>query len=96
MQVTEKGMYLTTSNQIVKVQKSRTSGMLYGKVFKQDGDKWKFEYAPGVLKFIDRKMQLEEAITFGKQFGFCCVCGLLLTNKKSVELGIGPICRGYF
>jgi Family of unknown function (DUF6011) len=96
MQVTETGMYLTTGKAIVKVQRSRVSGLLYGKELKLDGDKWKFEYAPGILKFIERKLTLEEAIVFGKEFGYCCVCGRLLTNKKSIELAIGPICRGYF
>lgn len=36
------------------------------------------------------------AIAYGKDTGICCCCGRLLTNPISIELGIGPICRGYF
>jgi hypothetical protein len=101
MIVHEIGMYWTTSNQVVKVQKSKESGFFYGKALKFEKDlegkaSCKFEFAPGILKFIERKMTLDEAIQLGKEFGFCCVCGRLLTNKKSVLLAIGPICRGYF
>lgn len=34
------------------------------------------------------------AVASGKDTGICCCCGLTLTNELSVELGIGPICRG--
>lgn len=101
MIVTEKGMYWTTGTQLIKVQKSRTSGMLYGKALKitrNDNGTVSaiFEYAPGILKMIDRKMTFEEAVLMGKEFGFCCVCSRMLTNARSIELGIGPVCRGYF
>lgn len=29
----------------------------------------------------------------GRETGICCCCGRTLTNKLSIELGIGPICR---
>ncbi len=38
----------------------------------------------------------ESAIAFGKRFGQCSCCGRTLTNSLSIELGIGPICRGKF
>lgn len=38
----------------------------------------------------------ESAIAFGKKFGSCSCCGRVLTNDLSIELGIGPICRGKF
>jgi hypothetical protein len=34
------------------------------------------------------------AMNRGKVTGTCCCCGRKLTNKLSIELGIGPICRG--
>ncbi len=37
---------------------------------------------------------LEAAIRWGQKTKQCSCCGLTLTNKLSVELGIGPICRG--
>ena len=30
---------------------------------------------------------------YGHTFGVCCLCGRELTNDKSVEMGIGPVCR---
>lgn len=35
---------------------------------------------------------IEDAIKFGKQTGTCACCGKTLTDPKSVEAGIGPIC----
>lgn len=37
---------------------------------------------------------LAAAIAHGKKTGRCCCCNRELTNEESVELGIGPICRG--
>jgi hypothetical protein len=34
----------------------------------------------------------EAAIRYGRQTGRCACCGRLLSNKQSIELGIGPIC----
>lgn len=36
------------------------------------------------------------AMSSGKETGTCCCCGRTLTNKLSIELGIGPICRGFW
>ena len=36
------------------------------------------------------------AMSNGKVTGTCCCCGRTLTNKLSIELGIGPICRGFW
>lgn len=36
------------------------------------------------------------AIAYGRAFGSCSCCGRTLTNELSIELGIGPICRGKF
>jgi hypothetical protein len=55
-----------------------------------------FEYSYkhlGTLRASDR-MTLEEATEYGAAFANCMVCGRHLRNKKSVELGIGPVCRG--
>lgn len=62
------------------------------------GQKAKFMYALGAIKALtaDMKMTMDEAKAFGVQYGVCCACGRTLTNAKSVELGIGPVCRKYF
>lgn len=36
------------------------------------------------------------AKAFGKRTGSCSCCGRELTNKESIDLGIGPICREKF
>ena len=36
---------------------------------------------------------LEAALRYGRITGSCSACGRELTNHKSVEDGIGPICR---
>jgi hypothetical protein len=43
-----------------------------------------------------RKMTLEEAIQFGRLYGFCCRCGTILTDENSIEAGIGPVCAEKF
>jgi hypothetical protein len=32
------------------------------------------------------------AIAYGLETGVCCICNAVLTNKSSIEAGIGPIC----
>lgn len=32
------------------------------------------------------------AVAYGQRTGNCCLCGRELTNKESVQYGIGPIC----
>ena len=34
-----------------------------------------------------------KAVEYGRETGKCACCGRLLTNKVSIEIGIGPICR---
>ena len=35
----------------------------------------------------------EIVYAWGKQFGFCCVCGLPLTDEVSKSKGVGPVCQ---
>lgn len=53
--------------------------------------------APGNLEELLRPIAedpLKAAQLHGVQTGRCSCCGAELTNKESVALGIGPICRG--
>jgi hypothetical protein len=34
----------------------------------------------------------DAAVRYGRQTGNCACCGRALSNKESVEIGIGPIC----
>jgi hypothetical protein len=37
---------------------------------------------------------MEAAVRYGQKTGKCSCCGRKLTNKVSIEMGIGPICAG--
>lgn len=47
-----------------------------------------------ILAFV--KDPKAAAIAYGIETGVCCVCNAELTNKKSIEAGIGPICATKF
>lgn len=47
-----------------------------------------------VLAFVADPMAAAEA--YGKETGKCCICNAELTNKVSIERGIGPICATKF
>lgn len=98
--VTQDGMY-HLGDRIVKVQKSRQGDRLYAKELVQvEGRRgeteFAFEYAPGLIGKLSAgdRMTLEEAKAFGKLYEWCCVCGTRLTDEKSIDAGIGPICGG--
>jgi hypothetical protein len=42
------------------------------------------------------KMSIEEAKKFGALYGTCINCGRTLTDEKSIEAGIGPVCAKAF
>ena len=74
----------------VKIQKSRTSGHLYAKVWNHAARA--FDYSPGVIREDLRPMTLAEAEAFGAQYGVCVRCGRELTDPKSVARSMGPVC----
>jgi len=90
--VTEEGVYVNAAGVIVKVQCSRTSGNLYGKVWTGRG----FEYQPRVAQDTSlRPITAEQAAAFGKQYGNCVFCARDLTDDaegRSVQVGYGPVC----
>lgn len=90
--VSEEGVYQTADGEIFRVQTSRQSGNLYAKrldIF--DGG---FIYEQGAIRKLrpSDRLSVEQAKALGVQYGFCVVCGILLTDPKSVEQGIGPVC----
>lgn len=75
------------------------NGDLIGKI--DDGGVFTFTGRPYTDQLIDEvfgiiesaNSDLEGALrSYGKMTSRCGCCGLPLTNKKSIELGIGPIC----
>ncbi|MDX1532600.1 MAG: DUF6011 domain-containing protein [Nitrosopumilaceae archaeon] len=59
-----------------------------GKFFKIGGTPEEVESQ--LIEFC--KAPMEAAIKYGRKTGSCACCGRELTNKDSIELGIGPIC----
>lgn len=77
-----------------------------GKWSKSGKPSGKFMYAGSMMNKLtsENKMTEEQAKAFhdatkakyGVDYGFCCVCGKLLTVKKSIDAGIGPVCQTKF
>lgn len=96
----EVGMY-RKDGEIYRVHRSRETGNLYAKRLVLDllaKREITFAYAKGAIMFLteDDRMSLSEAKAFGVETGVCCVCGTFLTDPKSVEAGIGPVCAKRF
>lgn len=55
---------------------------------------WTWEYAPGVASRFAGLVPLsvEEAAKFGHLHGVCAICCHPLTDPKSVQRGLGPVC----
>ena len=99
------GMY-RVGERIFKVLPSRESERHYAKELVGfhwedgrpvgEGSALKFQYAKGAMALIgeEHRMSDEEAREFGRLTGACVVCGKLLTDPKSIEAGIGPVCAG--
>lgn len=93
----EAGMY-RTDGVIYKVYRAvHGSGRMCAKELVVDGEgSAHFEYrglATRFTKAADR-MTLEQAKEFGAIYGVCCQCGATLTDERSIEAGIGPVCAG--
>jgi hypothetical protein len=77
-----------------------------GKWSKTGKPSGKFMYAGSMMSKLtsENKMTEQQAKDFhdatkakyGVDYGFCCVCGKLLTVKKSIDAGIGPVCQTKF
>lgn len=90
--VGEVGMYRMPNGDIYRVHPSKMSSRLYAK--KLNALEGGFEYEAGAIYRLkpEHKMSLEQAKAFGMETGMCCVCGIFLTDPKSVADGIGPVC----
>lgn len=96
----EAGMYLVGET-IYKVYKAvHGSGKMCAKELVIDGEgSAHFEYRGLASRFVQsaaQRMTLEQAKEFGAIYGVCCQCGATLTDEKSIEAGIGPVCASKF
>lgn len=94
----ERGSYKYGDHYYV-VTKARDSQRLYARrIVVTSYGKVRTQYAPSVYRALtdDMKLTEAEAVSFGVQFGVCCMCAKLLSNPESVKAGIGPVCRKRF
>lgn len=92
------GFYLM-DGAIYKVVPSRSSDRNYAMTLTAPGEKkGSWSYAKGAMFSLteDHRLSLDQAKAYGKTHGFCIACGALLTDPKSVEQGIGPVCAKKF
>ncbi len=94
--------FYRNNNETYKVQFNQAKTNLYA--LRQIG-KNKYEYVAGAIRQLTPEMfvsinplniTLEEAKAYGRKTGKCYMCGRTLTNKTSIEEGIGPYCRNKF
>jgi hypothetical protein len=103
----EEGVY-ERDDVVYVVKRARESGNLYAKRIVEIGGERlteagtvinaEFEYAPGVIRSLsaEDKMSIERAKALTIRYGFCIACGRHLKAAKSVDEGIGPVCRTKF
>jgi hypothetical protein len=100
VEITE-GVWRTPDGTVYKVQRSRESGRLYGKILDVNpGEGGKptatFEYrtyVPDTLsKAGARKLNADEAAKFGQLYGICISCSKDLTDERSIFAGYGQRC----
>lgn len=88
VQIAHHGSGKPYAKKLVKLDTVKTKGK---KEYSHD-----FEYAPGAINRIQAawRMTKEEAVEWGQLYGACCRCGTILTDERSIEAGIGPVCSG--
>ena len=88
-----KGVYETSSGDVYAVKVAKTTGRPYAM-------KWNgtlYQYSAGFYSALVTgnpvPMSLDKAAAMGINSGFCVICGLALTDEKSLTKGIGPVCE---
>jgi hypothetical protein len=93
----EDGIY-KDGDRIVKVYHTvHGSNQQVGKVW--NADTRSFEYGgKRAMRGLTpaHRMTLAEAKEFGAIYGICCNCSATLTDERSIEEGIGPVCAKRF
>lgn len=83
-------LYVKSTNQVY-------GGKLVGTTFHASNDGRAQDFTPNGNAYdalmVIAQDPLEAALRYGQRTGTCACCGRKLTNKLSVELGIGPVCR---
>jgi len=93
--VTEEGLY-RDGDTVYRVKYNQERTRLYAKRFVPEATSKsdRFVYEGGAIKRLSasNRLTVQEAEELGARYGVCCVCGAELTDAKSIERGIGPVC----
>ena len=86
-----RGVYIMPDGAIAAVRTSKTTGRPYAM-------KWtgrSYEFVGGwynEVRATARPLPVEDAMKMGLDTGWCVICGKELSDPKSLERGIGPVC----
>jgi hypothetical protein len=106
--VPDEGLYVLDDERIVKIKSNKAGTGRYASVWVEIGGhrltetgeyvNGEWEYAPALRSFCkpESRMTIEQAKAFGVLYGKCAKCGRHLSDAKSVERGIGPVCARSF
>jgi hypothetical protein len=91
------GYYIQDEQVIVVVEnKAKTSTYAKRLVISTNGTKKsaRWDYAPGLGASLAgyAPLTVEQAAHLGHKHGICMICAKALTDPKSVDAGIGPVC----
>lgn len=93
----DEGMYVDSRGTVYRIVASRSSGRPYAKKLVIRDGRGTWVYAPGAANRIGAAglvaLTVAQAAAMGHQYGVCVCCGRELTDAKSVEAGIGPVCK---
>lgn len=88
--------YYVFGTEVFVVVKSKHTERRYAKkaIKSYSGKKYTWAYAPGAIAKLAGALPVtvDEAAQFGHLHGYCVICGAELTDPKSVQQGIGPVC----
>jgi hypothetical protein len=93
------GVYRATDGTLYRVYPARADrSRLLAKIVIRTAYGVEFEYAGAASRFVNASQRLsrEEAAAFGRETGWCVVCGTELTDPDSIAAGIGPVCATKF
>lgn len=96
------GYYVTEAGAYVVVVENKAKTSTYAKrlVLDESGERTtaRWEYAPGVGRTLAgmEPMTVAQAAALGHMHGICVKCCKPLTDPKSVQAGIGPVCAKAF
>jgi hypothetical protein len=109
LEIEDAGVYKLPDGAICRVQANREKTKVYAKRLTEIGGRRATEagtrvhaeyvYEAGLVQRVAAegvKLTLEEAKALTIRYGFCIRCGRHLTDAKSVEQGMGPVCIQYF